>query len=69
MLMTMSMADIPVLHSLDVAHLYPQVVLTIFHGVMNAIHLYRGNEAWSLRGLYKVPLASENPLRFLRRAV
>jgi hypothetical protein len=31
--MTVSMADIPVLHSIEVAHLYPQVVLTIFHEV------------------------------------
>jgi hypothetical protein len=27
------MADIPVLHSAEVAHLYPQVVLPIFHEV------------------------------------
>jgi hypothetical protein len=31
--MTMSMTDIPVLHSTAVAHLYPQVVFPIFHGV------------------------------------
>jgi hypothetical protein len=31
--MTMSTTDIPVLHSAEVAHLYPQVVLPIFHGV------------------------------------
>jgi hypothetical protein len=31
--MTMSTTDIPVLHSADVAHLYPQVVLPICHGV------------------------------------
>jgi hypothetical protein len=30
----MSMADIPVLHSIEVAHLYPQVVLPICHGVV-----------------------------------
>jgi hypothetical protein len=33
--MTVSMADIPVLHSVEVAHLYPRVVLPICHGVMN----------------------------------
>jgi hypothetical protein len=38
--MIVSMADIPVLHSVEVAHLYPQVVLPIFQGVMNPIHLY-----------------------------
>jgi hypothetical protein len=31
--MTVSMADIQVLHSVEVAYLYPQVVLPIFHGV------------------------------------
>jgi hypothetical protein len=42
--MTVSTADIPVLHSADVAHLYPQVMLHICHGVMNPIHLYQGSE-------------------------
>jgi hypothetical protein len=32
--MTVSMADIPVLHSAEVAHLYPQVMLPICHGVV-----------------------------------
>jgi hypothetical protein len=32
-LMTMSMADIPVLHSTEVAHLYPQAMLPICQGV------------------------------------
>jgi hypothetical protein len=31
--MTVSTADIPVLHSTEVAHLYPQVMLPICHGV------------------------------------
>jgi hypothetical protein len=31
--MTVSTASIPVLHSTEVAHLYPQVVLPICHGV------------------------------------
>jgi hypothetical protein len=31
--MTVSTTDIPVLHSVEVAHLYPQVVLPICHGV------------------------------------
>jgi hypothetical protein len=43
--MTVSMADILVLHSAEVAHLYTQVVLPICHGGMNPIHLYRGDEA------------------------
>jgi hypothetical protein len=43
--MTVSTADIPVLHSAEVAHLYPQVLLPTCHGVMNPIHLYQGGEA------------------------
>jgi hypothetical protein len=43
--MTVSTASIPVLHSLEVAHLYPQVMLLIYQGVMNPIHLYQGGEA------------------------
>jgi hypothetical protein len=31
--MTVSTTDIPVLHSAEVAHLYPQVMLPICHGV------------------------------------
>jgi hypothetical protein len=33
LLMTMSTASIPVLHSTEVAHIYPQVVLPFCHGV------------------------------------
>jgi hypothetical protein len=44
--MTVSTDDIPVLHSAEVVHLYPQVVLPICHGVMNPIHIYRGGEIW-----------------------
>jgi hypothetical protein len=43
--MTVSTANIPVLHSAEVAHLYPQVMLPICEGVMNLIHLYQGGEA------------------------
>jgi hypothetical protein len=43
--MSVSTTDIPVLHSVKVAHLYPQVVLLICQGVMNLIHLYQGSEA------------------------
>jgi hypothetical protein len=45
LLMTVSTASIPVLHSAEVVHLYPQVMLPICQGVMNPIHLYRGGEA------------------------
>jgi hypothetical protein len=44
-LMTVSTASILVLHSAEVAHLYPQVVLPICHGVDHPIHLYQGSEA------------------------
>jgi hypothetical protein len=71
--MTVITASISVLHSAEVAHLYPQAVLPICHGVMNPIHLYQGSETplprkrgrVTLRGIYKVPLASENPLQFI----
>jgi hypothetical protein len=42
--MTMSTTDISVLHSVEVAHIYSQVVIHIYHGVMNLIHLYKGDE-------------------------
>jgi hypothetical protein len=66
----MSMTDIPVLHSTESAHLYPQSHVT---------HLPRGHESHTplprkqyrvtLRGVYKVPLASENPQQFLGSAM
>jgi hypothetical protein len=43
--MTVIMASILVLHSAEVAHLYPQVMLPICQGVMNPIHLYQESEA------------------------
>jgi hypothetical protein len=64
--MTVSMASIPVLHSAEVAHLYPQVMLPICHGIMTShTPLPRRRGRVTLRGLYKVPLASENPLQFI----
>jgi hypothetical protein len=33
--MTVIMADIPVLHSVEVAHLYPQAMITICHEVVH----------------------------------
>jgi hypothetical protein len=43
--MTVSMVDIPILHSTEVAHLYPQVMLPIRQGIATPIHLYLGGEA------------------------
>jgi hypothetical protein len=64
--MTVSMASIPVLHSAEVTHFYPQVMLPICHGVVRAPYtLPRKQRRVTLRGLYKVPIASENPLQFI----
>jgi hypothetical protein len=64
--MTVSMADIPVLHSTEVAHLYPQVMLPICQGIATSnTPLPRKRGRVTQRGLYKVPVASENPLKFL----
>jgi hypothetical protein len=67
--MTVSTADIPVLHSTEVGHLYPQVMLPICQGITTShTPLPRRRSRVTLRGLYKVPLASENPLQFLGRS-
>jgi hypothetical protein len=68
--MTVSTIDIPVLHSVEVAHLYLQVVLPICQGIATShLSLPRSRGRVALQGLYKVPLALENPLRFLMRAI
>jgi hypothetical protein len=36
--MNVSMVDMLVLHSVEVAYLYSQVVIPIYHGFMNPIH-------------------------------
>jgi hypothetical protein len=41
----LSTADIPVLHSTEAAHLYPQVMSPIYQGIATSIHLYYGSEA------------------------
>jgi hypothetical protein len=64
--MTVSTASIPVLHSAEVAHLYQQVMLPICQGIaISHTPLPRKRGRVTLRGLYKVPLASENPQQFL----
>jgi hypothetical protein len=64
--MIVSTTDVPVLHSAEVAHLYPQVMLPICQGIVTShTPLPRKRAKVTLRGLYKVPLASENPLQFL----
>jgi hypothetical protein len=59
--MTVSTASIPVLHSTEVVYLYPQATGLI--GPHTPLPRKRGRVP--LRGLYKVPLPSENPLQFL----
>jgi hypothetical protein len=64
--MTVSTASILVLHSAEVAHLYPQVMLPVYQGITTShTPLPRKRGRVTLRGLYKVPLASEKPLWFL----
>jgi hypothetical protein len=64
--MTMSTTDILVLHSVELVHLYPQVMLPICQGIATShTPLPRRRGMVTLRGLYKVPLALENPLLFL----
>jgi hypothetical protein len=64
--MTVSTASIPVLHSAEVTHHYPQVMLPICQGTATShTPLQRRQSRVTLRGLYKAPLASENPLQFL----
>jgi hypothetical protein len=70
--MTVSTTDIPVLHSAEVAHLYPQATSHVTHlprGHESHTPLPRKRGRVTLRGLYKVPLASENPLQFLGSAI
>ena len=64
--MTVNTTNIPVLHSPKVAHLYRQVMLPICQGITTSpTPLPRKRGRVTLRGLYKIPLASENPLQFL----
>jgi hypothetical protein len=64
--MTVSMASISVLHSTEVVHLYPQVMLPVCQGIATSYTpLPRRRGRVTLRGLYNIPLASENPLQFL----
>jgi hypothetical protein len=68
--MTVSSASIPVLHSAEAVpcthkSCYPSS--TGLYGPHTTLPRKRGRV--TLRGLYKVPLASENPLQFLGRAI
>jgi hypothetical protein len=59
----MSTADSSFLHSVEVAHLYLEVVLPICQGITTShSSLPRRRGRVALRGLSKVPLVRENPL-------
>jgi hypothetical protein len=63
--MTVGTADIPVLHSTVVAHLYPQVMLPICQGIATSHSSLPRRRGWvALRGLYKVPLVQKTYYSF-----
>jgi hypothetical protein len=64
--MSASTASIPVLHSAEVAHLYPQVVLPIFHGVDQTPYTStkEARQGTTTRPLQS-SLASDYPLQFI----
>jgi hypothetical protein len=67
--MTASMASIPVLHS---ARLDPVPTSHVTHMPRDRDYhtpLPRKRDRATLRGLYKVPLASNNPLQFMGRVL
>jgi hypothetical protein len=67
--MTVSTTDIPVLHYAEVASLPTSRVTHLPRGHESHTPLSRRRGRVALRGLYKVTLASENSLRFLRRVI
>jgi hypothetical protein len=68
--MTVSTTNIPVLHSIEVAHLYTQVMLPICQGIATSrSSLPRRRGRVALRGLSKVPLLRENPLRIQEEGI
>jgi hypothetical protein len=62
---TVSTADIPVLHSAEVASLPTSHVTHLPRDSDSHTPLHRRRGRVTLRGLYKVPLASENPLQLI----
>jgi hypothetical protein len=67
--MTVSLASIPVLYSAEVVPLPISHVTHLPWDRDSHTPLPRKRGRATLRGLYKVPLASENPLQFMRRAL
>jgi hypothetical protein len=64
--MTVSMTSIPVLHSAEVAHFYPQVVLPICHGVDETPYTStkEARQGTTTRSLQS-STSLENPLQFI----
>jgi hypothetical protein len=69
MLLTVSSASIPVLHSAEVVPFTHKSCYLSAKGSRLHTPLPRKRGRATLRGLYKVPLASENPLQFMGRAL
>jgi hypothetical protein len=67
--MTVSTADILVLHSAVVAHLYPQVVLPICHGVMNPCTFTKEVRQGSTMRPFQSSTSSRKPDIVLRRVI
>jgi hypothetical protein len=63
--MTVSTADIPVLHSAEVAHIYPQVMLPICQGVMNPYTSTNEARQGNTTRPSQSSTTSENTLQFL----
>jgi hypothetical protein len=68
--MTVSSASILVSHSAEVVPFTHKSCFLSATGLYGPIHLYQEKRGRvTLRGLYLVPLASENSLQFLGRAM
>jgi hypothetical protein len=67
--MTVSSASTPVLHSAEVYPVPTSHVTHLSRDRDSRTPLPRKRGRATLRGLYKVPLASKNPLQFLGRAI
>jgi hypothetical protein len=55
--MTVSMTDIPVLHSIEVAHIYPQDIFPLPPQVNRTLKHFQGELARAHCGLSKITLA------------
>jgi hypothetical protein len=63
LLLTMSTTDIPVLHSVEVAHIYPQVVFSFKPGLARPLATSKVNGYGSTTRPLQSFISIENPLR------